>query len=168
MSITFQPSNLTWTHKRVPCDSPSLGLPCTEGDRCGFCDDGMMEVAEGDGPTADFSNHNGAGIQAILGLPVESCGEVSHNEIPSILQRFMQAMNDDNRRAGLVEAPSDTQGETTTQVVLNDDGIPEITTQGGCRVIEMGNTDADTMRRLVCLREVFVWAHQNGSGVFWG
>jgi len=153
MSITFQ---------------PSMGLPCTIEERCGYCDDGMTDVDVCNAPTLQFSNGTAAGLQRLLGIPFEEWGDIPREEIPSFLRRFMLLLSDDSARAGVVEPPSDTRGKVTTKVTTNEDGLPEIVTQGGCRVINLGTSDEQTVRRLTALRELFVRAHRNDSGISWG
>lgn len=116
-------------------------------------------------PETNLANSNARGILDLIGLGDDLCGCVASEDIPDVLRRIMGAMNRDSSRAPLITGMRDERG--APRIVTDPDtGLPTISR--GCRVIFGGNTDAQTLRRLETVREVFLHAHQHGFRVAWG
>lgn len=164
MSITFFCPDAPSHHQRVPCDSPSYGLTCTPEERCGYCDDGMMDERVTECPEVNFSNDNALNILAILGLGRDYYGEIGVEAIPYVLQRCMVVLARESSRSHLVFDTYEAGGER--RMAINDNGMPEIRT--ACRVINMGNTDEQTVSRIERVRDLLVWAHERDFKVCWG
>jgi len=164
VSVTFTCPDAPSEIRRVPCDSPDLGLECTEGHRCGYCDDGWMEQHVTDCPEVNFSNDNTRAILALLQIAPEVVGSLTPSQIPAVLRRCMVVVNQVADRAHLVFDTCEEPRER--RVVVNEDGMPEITT--GPRIIHGGNTDEDTLRRLDNIQEILVYAAEHGYTVAWG
>lgn len=147
----------------VPCTSPAMGLACTAEEPCGYCDENRMcyePVYEQ--PWCDFSV--GSSLLALLGLPAASMGDVPAEQVPDVLRRILRALNVDEDRAHLVEDGYDGPAHEP-RVVTDEDGLPRIST--GCHVISGGNTDEQTVRRLLQLQKLFTYAADRGFSVRW-
>jgi len=169
MSVTFWCPNAPSKRERVPCDSQeNYGLTCTPEDRCGYCDDGWLDERTTDCPEVNWSNQNAGDVLRLLGLynPEGLWGEMAVAEIPAVLQRILLVSNKASSRQHLVRETTDTQN-VRTRIAVGDDGLPTITTTGP-RVIDFGNTDDQTLRRLGQLRTLLVWAEEHGFDVSWG
>lgn len=164
MSITFFCPEAPSHHRRVPCDSPTMGLTCTPEERCGYCDDGMMDERVTECPEANFANENALNILSLLGLDRDFYGEISVEAIPYVLRRCMVALARDDSRAHLIEEPRESWGRV--EVIEMGNTLARIST--GPRVIRMGNTDEQTIRRVTAVRDLLVWAHEHGHKVCWG
>ncbi len=118
-------------------------------------------------PELNLSGSNAGQILSLLGLPAKEYGKLAHADIPSVLRSIMAVSNIDSRRAGLVREASDGRAFDTAVVVEDPEtGLPTITR--GCRMVDFGNTDEQTMGRLLRLRTVLVAASEGGFDVHWG
>lgn len=163
MSITFVCPEAPSEFKRVACDSPALGLTCTAEERCGYCDDGWMETYVCEAPEVNLANVNAAAILKILGV---SGNSVRAEDVSDLLRRILRAVNVDGVRADLVEEGREYDGHAPRVVLDLETGLPTIST--GCRVINGGNTDEQTLDRLGRLQTLAVYAADHGYSVAWG
>jgi hypothetical protein len=124
------------------------------------------EHAESTEPEANFANVNAVALLALVGLPTEGYGKVAHADIPAVLRAIMRVANRDDAREALVREPSVEFAHEPMVVDDPETGLPTITR--GCRVIDCGNTDEQTMGRLLRLRAVLVAASEGGFDVHWG
>ena len=125
------------------------------------------EYQAGTLPELNLANGNARQVLALVGLPSEEYGKVAHADIPAALRGIMLAMNKDSDRAPLVRESSERYAFDTPVVMEDaDTGLPTITR--GVKVIDFGNTDDQTMSRLIRLREVLVAASSGGFDVHWG
>ena len=164
MSITFCCPEAPSRHERVPCDSPTLGLTCTAEERCGYCDDGMMDERVTECPEANFANANATDILRLLGLEPSGWGEIEVVAMPSLLQRCLVVLARESSRGHLIHDASESGGER--KMTVNADGMPEIGTS--CRVINCGNSDEQIVRRVTSVRDLIVWAHERNYKINWG
>jgi len=168
MSVTFWCPEAPREYKRVPCDAPSMGLTCEPGDRCGYCDDGWMEEKVTECPEVDLANANARQIVALLqmGDPNEEYGDLKVEDIPSVLRRIMVVLAKDGEREHLVRETFDGRAHEPRMMKDPETGMDRISC--GPRVIDMGNTDAQTVRRVTNIRNLLTWAHEQGLDVSWG
>jgi hypothetical protein len=164
MSVTFFCPEAPSRVERVPCDSPDLGLECTEGARCGYCDDGWTEQHVSDSPEASFSNFNTRTVLAALQLPADVIGSLTPDQIPAVLRRCMLVLNRADNREPMVHDGYEEPRQT--RVHINDDGLPEITT--GPRVIHCAVSDASVICRLRGIQEILAYAAEHDYTVAWG
>lgn len=102
-------------------------------------------------PGVNLSNLNAGGLLRLLGLyGGELYGSLKVTEIPPVLRTILVTYNTVTLRAHLVEPASVERGSQ------------------GARVIEQGNADAQTLRRLARIRELLVWAIEHDHAVSWG
>jgi hypothetical protein len=134
--------------------------------RCNPWCQGTRQVSSA--PEANFANANARGVLALMGLDSDDlCGSLESTEIPAVMQRLMVAMNRDDARSHLVAPTVDRRAFDQPRVVEDPDtGLSTITR--GCRVIECGNTDEHTLRRLGFVRDLLSFAHIDGYSVVWG
>lgn len=168
MSVTFWCPDAPREYKRVPCDAPSMGLTCEPGDRCGYCDDGWMEEKVTECPEVNFANANASRIVALLqmGDPREEYGDLKCADIPHILRRIMVVLAKDSERNHLIRDGYDGRAHEPRVETDPETGLPCISC--GCRVIEGGNTDEQTVRRVTNIRNLLTWAQERGYDVSWG
>ena len=152
MSTTFNCPDAPHRYVRIPCSSPSMGLVCREGERCGYCDDGFEESVETDAPSANMTGVNARAVLSALGL-LEfgdvSYGRIEHARVPDALRRILRVLNTD----GAVEAHARPASE--------DVGAR------GARSIDFGEDGDDFADRVRRLRTVLVYAADNGYSVSW-
>lgn len=119
-------------------------------------------------PEANFANASARGVLTLMGQDSNDLwGGLEPEEIPAVLQRLMVAMNRDNARSHLVREGSDGRAFDQPRMVTDPDtGLSTISR--GCRVIDGGNTDEQTLRRLGAIRELLSHAHEHGFTVAWG
>jgi len=141
-------------------DAPKKTVPCWmcddarrwEEDPTAVCSshcDGTLR--ESTLPEVNFSNHNARGILHLLGLDASDLwGELTCDEIPTVLQRMLPLINVKAQREHL-NAPTVVDTEV-----------------GRCTIVWGGNTDEQTLRRLLSIQELLAEAHKGGFGVSWG
>ena len=119
-------------------------------------------------PEVNFANANARAVLALLNLnPADLCGSLQTDEISPVLQRLLVVMNRGQARAHLVREGSDRRAfEAPRMMVDPDTGMDTISR--GCRVIDGGNTDEQTMRRLGTVRDLLSHAQEHGFSVSWG
>ena len=119
-------------------------------------------------PEANFANANARGVLALMGQDSNDLwGSLAPEEIPAVLQRLLVAMNRDDAREGLVVERSDRHAFAQARMITDPDtGLSTISR--GCRVLDGGNTDEQTLRRLGAVRELLSYAHEHGFSVNWG
>jgi hypothetical protein len=166
MTITFTCPAAPDEIRRVPCDSPSYGLTCTPEERCGYCDDGWMSERTTECPEVQLANPNAAALIRLLGLEDAPGGDIPLDAIPGVLRGLMVALNRESDRDHLVREPSEGRGHEPRVGTDPDSGLPCISC--GPKVIDCGNTDEQTVRRLTNLRDLLVWAQERGYDVSWG
>lgn len=161
MSVTFWIPDAPKDAAVIDCDFPG----CVEGNRCGYCVDGVDVVDTAEAPAANFANANARNILALLGQiepdDEDLCGSWSLDYMPIIRRAIMRA-----RAGSRIHLVRDASESRTAKVVNGDDGVTTI--QRGCTVIDCGNTDEQTMRRLDDIEAVVVYAQQHGWEVHWG
>ena len=148
MSVTFTADKATFHYEEVPCDFPG----CVEGNRCGYCQDGVERQRVSDAPELNLGNGNAVALLGMLALPTTEWGDVEASVVPMVRKTLADALNLRRVRAPLDSEATDVGGPGT----------------GQCRVVSFGNTDDQTMRRLMDLDGVLAWAEENQSGVSWG
>ena len=150
MSVTFSVPTAKISYQSTPCDFPG----CVPGNRCGYCDDGVETQRVSEAPEANFANVNARALLVMLALPTDDylCGAVEASVVPMVRATIFTTLN--LRR---LRAPADRETKTTR----GSRGL-------GCTIIEAGNTDEDTMRRLMDLDAVFAWAEEHSTTVSWG
>jgi hypothetical protein len=148
MSVTFSAQGAETHFEDLPCDFPG----CNPGNRCGYCDDGIYRIRVGEAPEVNFANANARAILDLLGLPTDDCGTVEADVVPMVRATILGVMNVRRLRAPLDVEASHSGGPGT----------------GTCHVINCGNTDDHTMRRLADLDAVFGWAEEHKAAVNWG
>lgn len=152
MSTTFHIPAAPHRYVRVPCTSPGMGLVCRDGDRCGYCDDGFEESVETEAPSVNLSGVNASVVLDIIGYREygdRSCGTVPHDRIPDALRRILRAVNTDGVVDAHVRPAHDVLGEL------------------GARSIDLGEDAGDVRNRIERVRDVLVYAVDNGYGVSW-
>jgi hypothetical protein len=103
----------------------------------------------------------------MLGLDaLDLYGELSADDVPRVMQRLMVAMNKKQDRKHLVRDGADHYAFGKA-VVVTDPNTGLATITRGCRVIDGGNTDEQTMRRLGAIRELLTFASDAGLSVRW-
>lgn len=157
MSVTFGCHEAPSELRRVPCDSPEMGLTCTPEDRCGYCDDGMMDEWVTEVPQVNLANANARSVLALLGLSTEEWGTVAVADIPAVLQRCLVVLARESARAHLVCDGFEEGGER--RMVVNDDGMPEhdaVVVHGGVLPTwdKLDATDKGMVSRLLRVRHV--------------
>ena len=117
-------------------------------------------------PEINYSNLNARGVLGLLGQDVTSLeGSFDLAEIPAVMQRILFVVNRADVRAHLVY---DAYEEADAPHIVLSVGSQAPRVAGGCRVIECGNTDAQTVRRLEQVRDLLSYACQHGLAVSWG
>jgi hypothetical protein len=139
MSATFSAAYVKHIATEAPCDFTG----CIEGDRCGYCRDGIMDEYKPTGPTVNFHNAGAALICRLLGLDFEAY-EAPAEVIGTLRQRVLLARNSESRR------------------------IPEIipSTQDG-RVFSFGVDEEGILRRLDAIDEILADAQAHNCGIRW-
>ncbi len=134
------------------CTSPSMGLPCTPEERCGYCTDGEEQYEETDAPEINLSSANARVVLSAAGFPSdgELCGTLAHANIPNALQRIMRTLN--------VERLVESQVRPT---------VYERGTYGAL-LIDCGADAPYIQGRVVHLRDILMYASRNGYDVTWG
>lgn len=119
-------------------------------------------------PEANFANASARGVLALMGQDASDLwGLLEPAEIPAVMQRLMVALNRDDAREGLVSEGSDGRAFDKARMVTDPDtGLSTISR--GCRVLDGGNTDEQTLRRLGAVRDLLSYAHEHGHTVSWG
>ena len=145
-------------------DREYYGEDARENERGGCCTpvcDGTR--MESESPDPNFANTNARAILQLLGMDAEYlCGSC---DAATMRQRLFVARNSD-RSSALRDGYELSPGHLGT-VVVERDGIPTIERRG-CGIIEGGNTDAQTLRRLDALDELATYAQENGFEISWG
>ena len=118
---------------------------------------------ESESPDPNFANANARAVLQLLGMDAEYlCGSC---DAATMRQRLFVARNSD-RSSALRDGYELSPGHLGTAVVERD-GIPTIERRG-CGIIEGGNTDAQTLRRLDALDELATYAQENSFEISWG
>jgi hypothetical protein len=151
--------------RRVPCDSPDYGLTCTPDERCGYCDDGWTTKTVTECPDFDLSNTNTRALETLIGVGDDCFGGVEVEDIPTVLQRVMGIINRPASRNHLIHPFSESRGHEPRVVQDEETGLDRIST--GPTVIDCGNTDEQTLRRLRSFQRLLVWAQEHGYAVSW-
>ncbi len=161
MSITFWIPAAPKDAEVVDCDFPG----CVEGNRCGYCVDGMDVIDTSEAPEVNMSETNAAHLLALLSQTThdDEFGSWQVGYLPMIRRAIMRIRANANSRKHLVNEVSET---FNVRVVNGPDGVSAI--ERGCRVINCGNTDEQTMRRLDKLEAVVIYAQVHGWEVHWG
>jgi hypothetical protein len=170
MSVDFSALTGTRTsYKRVACDSPDMGLTCTAEERCGYCDDGFMEVPvyEDGAEPVNMANATARVVLDLLGWACEGeglYGSIPAEGVPFALQRCMVVLAKEGVRAPYL----DEGGELprTTRVVEGEDGLPTLT--AGPRVFMGAMSDERVVRQVTAVRDLLSTCAQRGWGVSWG
>lgn len=157
MSTTFWIPDAPKDAAVIECDFPG----CVEDNRCGYCCDGLDVIDTSDAPEFNFATANAKSVLSLLGEPAEEYGSWTLDRMPMIRRAIMRAKA--GSRVHLVREVSESQ---VIKVVNGPDGVTNI--ERGCTVIDCGNTDEQTMRRLGDLETVVVYAQQHGWEVHWG
>ena len=119
-------------------------------------------------PEANFANASARGVLALMGQDSDDLwGGLEPVEIPAVMQRLMVAVNRDDTRSHLVREGMDGRAFDKARMITDPDtGLSTISR--GCRVLDGGNTDGQTLRRLSAVRELLSYAHEHGFSVSWG
>jgi len=152
VSINFHIPDAPHRYVRVPCTSPDMGLVCREGDRCGYCDDGLEESVDTDAPSVNLSGVNAAAFFAATGMDAygdRSCGYIEHGRIPDAIRRILRAVNTD----GVAEAHARPAHDTVGAM--------------GARSVDLGEDADDFVERAQRVQAVLVYAADHGFGVAW-
>ena len=99
--------------------------------------------------TINFSNTNACALMGILNIPVEPCGSIPHEALPGLRRAILKALHSSSARVLAIREGSEGRGE------------------GGCRWIDMGNTDESTIMRLEALQRLVVLAQEKGVDLLW-
>ena len=126
------------------------------------------EHEESVAPEVNLANVSARGVLALLGLDAHDlCGRLAPEEIPAVMQRLLIVTHRADERAHLERDAFDGRAFDTPRVVTDPDtGLDTISR--GCRVIDCGNTDEQTMRRLNSMRALLAYAQEHGCEVTWG
>jgi hypothetical protein len=122
-------------------------------------------------PEVNFANANARGVLGLMGQdPSELWGTIEVKDIPAVMQNLFKPANSRNSRSHLDVEPSDSQTEIASKVTVDPEtGIPTISPPRlTCRVIDVGNTDLDTLRRVNAIMNLLSEAHKGGFDVCWG
>jgi len=161
MSITFGCPQAPVHNQVQACDFPG----CVEGARCGYCKDGFDIARVSEAPECNFANSNARDILRILCEDTnDMCGSWDVEHLPTIKHLLMQTKNRESTRQHLVREPSMSQAVRAIAGEKGDVGKIEM----GCKVIDCGNTDEQTIRRLEDLEELVTYAHYHKWEVTWG
>lgn len=114
-------------------------------------------------PEANFAEANAMNLLHLLGLEPDYGGTIPNADIPALMRRILVLCASPKERAHLIREES---VETSRTVNLDDADLPRI--GPGARIIDFGNTDEQTLGRLIRLRSVLSAAAQNGYDVCWG
>lgn len=121
-------------------------------------------------PTLNVSNDNGYLILQMLGLHSRdednSIGTIPNKDLPEIRRKLIMLKNKDNERNSFTRDGSDTRSPKTSYVDKSGD-VPQIRTQGGGRVIDMGTSDSQINRYIDKLLEIISIAQEKGFDVSW-
>lgn len=161
MSTTFWIPAAPKDAEVVDCDFPG----CVEGNRCGYCDDGLDVIDTSEAPRVNFADANAHNLLVLLGeIPTEGIyGSWALADLPIVRRAIMVARAHSGSRTYLVREASES---SKTKIVNGADGVSAI--ERGCTVIDCGNTDDQTLRRLADLEAVVIYAQEHGWEVHWG
>ena len=158
-------------------DAPTKSVPCR------FCNEEWAMFPEGNGrggkcdqfctgsteesvaPEVNLANASARGILGLLGFSNgagELCGGCDGG---TLKQRLLSAFNRD--RGHLVREASDTPGGHAGVLRVQRDNVVHLQRMGA-RVIDGGNTDEQTQRRLKALWELAEFAQANNFDISWG
>ena len=164
MSVTFFVPEAPVTRRRVPCDSPSLGLECAPGaQRCGYCEDGLMWERKSACPEANFSNENTRALLRLLQLPQQPDGTVEARDVSSVIRRLIRIRNTTGGLP-LVRAPFEEPRKR--QIKRAGPGLFRMGYDAP-RVLWGGVTPARAEEQLKELQAVFACAAQARWSVAW-
>jgi hypothetical protein len=158
MSVNFWIPEAPKDAEIVECDF----IGCVPGNRCGYCADGLDVIDTSEAPRANFAEANAHNLLVLLGeVPTQGVyGSWTLDQMPIIRRAIMRAKA--GSRSHLIREAS----ESYAVRVVNGGDVPTI--ERGCSVIDCGNTDEQTMRRLSDLEKVVVYAQEHGWEVHWG
>lgn len=168
MSITFQASTSKTTVVKQPCTFTG----CCAAERCGYCVDGVEEDFVNEA-SVNFANTNAINLGRLLEIPglcesePDFCGTIPASMVGTLRQRIMLAKNSPTNRAHLVDEPSETPGGWAGVRLEKVDNVVTIVRMGP-KIINCGNTDEQTIRRLEALDKVLAWAQINNDSIEWG
>jgi len=146
MSVDFTAAAAVTRYIEEPCDFPG----CCEQERCGYCQEGIMQRRVSDAPELNLNNGNAAIVIQCLGLDPDMWGKLDPEQIPTIRRRIMYLRNRPLTLASHARASSDTQHP------------------GQCRVVCGGIEAQAILERLERLDAVLAWAQEHNSEVRWG
>lgn len=157
MSVTFHIPQAPKDANVIDCDFPG----CVEGNRCGYCADGLEVIDTSETPEANFTNANAHNLLMLLGeIPTEDVyGSWALADLPIVRRAIMRARA--GSRVHLIREASESRG-----VKVVNGPVPTI--ERGCKVIDCGNTNEQTLRRLATLEKVIIYAQEHGWEVHWG
>jgi len=161
MSINFSAAGAP--SRQVPCDFCKWAVE--DGtDRDGRCDatcPGTM--TEYDSPIINMSGDNAWDLMPLMGLTPAEYGSVEAAEVPNLLRRIIGLLNRESARQPLLREAGEEQG---VRVTVNDEtGLSTI--EPMARLISLGNTDVQTVRRLENMRDLCVYAVDHGLPIAW-
>ena len=132
-------------------------------EECRVCD-GTGKKEEFVGPVAEFnvSNANGYEIQRMMGLEPDYAGEITPDDVPTILRRLIKLKNMDSEQH--TQAPSIEQGKA--RIMKDLEGNSRI--GRGPTMIDMGRSESQVNRYLDDLIEMLQYASKHGYGISWG
>ena len=147
MSVDFTAAAATTQYVDKACDFPG----CCEEERCGSCQEGIMQERVSDAPELNLNNGNAAIVIRVLGLdPPDMWGKLATEQLPAIRRRIMYLRNRPLALASYARETADTRRP------------------GQCRVV-CGGIDAQViLDRLERLDAVLAWAQERNSEVLWG
>jgi len=144
MSITFYPSN-DWQMKEIPCTYCKV----CDMDSDPFC---TGVIREPDCPNINMANGNAYAMLALLGLPTDDCcGDVTAENLPSVLRAIIKAQNVSARRQDATATPYESGGPGT----------------GQCRVVYCGRDEDYISMRLRELMTLAQHCQENDCGFYW-
>jgi len=111
-------------------------------------------AGEEDAPDINFSNTNARDILTLIGEDVANgdiWGSWTPDRMPRVRRAIIRARAVESARSHLTVEPRESHVGS-----------------GGCRVIDCGNTDDQTLRRLNALEKVIIYAQRHGLDVHWG
>lgn len=146
MSVTFSCPNAPMTDVSEACNT----LDCVFGNRCPYCDDGVVKYRTSSAPSCNFANGNAAAILKLVGLKVDSWGDIDVSVVPMVRTTILGLLNSERSRRHLVREPQTSQAP------------------GHAKLIDFGNGDDQTMRRLMDLDALLAYAEEHGYTVSWG
>jgi hypothetical protein len=123
---------------------------------------------DSESPEVNLANQNAQACLTILGVDTKGeetpYGSWSVSDIPVIRRNIVRLQNSETKRSNATWERQESKG--TVRVTQDDDGFFHI--NRGCRMINLGSSDEQVVRRLGSLDTLLNYAQEKGYGVSWG